>query len=102
MGTYIHVPSCLPHVKLQNVACTHTVTNNFGMRTWISELVQHTRNACHKLTLRRFATLCVWCTGIVAIGNDMHLFCIKSVSLYVVIMMIYVYECVHINKYMKM
>ena len=63
------------HVKLQKLACMHTVACNFGMRTRASEHMRHTRYAHHELALGLPHYTCGVTTGIVAVGNEMQLFC---------------------------
>ena len=80
MSTYL---LCL---KLQNLQCTHIVAYNFGMctsddsedmqYTWDT---QHTKDPCTSQAYAWFATLLVWCTGTIAIDNEMHLFYSLSV-----------------------
>ena len=65
----------LTHVKLQKLACAHTVACNFGMRTRASEHMRHTRNARHELALGLPYYMCGVTTGTVAVGNEMQLFC---------------------------
>ena len=48
---YMCVPAHLPHVKLKNLGCTHTVAHNFGVYTIASERMQHTSDARHKFAL---------------------------------------------------
>ena len=94
---YTRVLARLTRVKLQKLACARTVACNFGVRTWASEHMRHTRNARHKLALglphytcrvtrhtrnaRHELVLglphytCRVTTGTVAVGNEMQLFC---------------------------
>ena len=65
----------LMHVKLQKLACGCTVARNFGMRTWASEHMRHTRNARHELVLGLPHYTCGVTTSTVAVGNEMQLFC---------------------------
>ena len=65
----------LTHVKLQKLACAHTVVRNFGVRTWVSEHTRHTRNARHELALGLPHYTCGVTTGTVAVGNELQLFC---------------------------
>ena len=46
-----HTHTRLTHVKLQKLACAHTVAHNFGMHTWDSKHTQHMRDARYELTL---------------------------------------------------
>ena len=62
----------LTRVKLQKLACAHTVACNFGVRTQASE---HTRNAHHELALGLPHYTCGVTTGTVTVGNEMQLFC---------------------------
>ena len=45
------------------------------MCTWASEDMQHTRGACHELTLGLPHYTCGVATGSVAVGNEMQLLC---------------------------
>ena len=65
----------LTRVKLQKLACAHTVARNFGVRTRASEHTRHTRNAHHKLALGLPHYMRGVTTGTVAVGNEMQLFC---------------------------
>ena len=47
---YMHVPACLPCVKLK-MWCAHTVAHKFNICVPASEHTQHTSNVRHKLTL---------------------------------------------------
>ena len=69
------VLACLTHAKLQKLACAHTVACDFGVCTWDSKLMRHTRDAHHKLTLGLPHYMCGVTTGTVAVGNEMHLLC---------------------------
>ena len=48
---YKHMPTCLLHVKLKNLACICTVVHNFSVHTTTSEHVQHASDAHHELAL---------------------------------------------------
>ena len=71
---YTSVLICLMCVKLQKLACTHSVACNFGMCTWNSKYMQHTRDARHQLALGFPHYTCGVTTGI-AVGDEIQLFC---------------------------
>ena len=62
-------------LKLQKLACAHTVARNFGMRMRVSEHTQHMRNARHELALGLPHYMCGVTTGTVAVDNELQLFC---------------------------
>ena len=65
----------LTHVKLQKLACAHTVVHNFGVRMWDSKHTRHTRDARHELALGLPYYTCGVTTGTVAVGNEIQLLC---------------------------
>ena len=73
---HMRVLACLTRVKLQKL-CVHALlcAHNFGMCTQASEHTHHTRNARHELTLGLPHHTCGVTTGIVAVGNEMQMFC---------------------------
>ena len=48
---HMYVLACLTRAKLQKLVCAYTVACDFGVRTWDSKYVQHTRDAHHELAL---------------------------------------------------
>ena len=61
--------------KLQKLVCTTTVACDFGVRTWESKHIRHTRDACHELALGLPHYKCGVTTGTVAVGNEIQLLC---------------------------
>ena len=72
---HTRVLACLTRVKLQKLACAHTVARNFHVCTRASEHTRHTRNARHEFALGLPHYTCGVTTGTVAVGNEMQLFC---------------------------
>ena len=60
---YTHVPACLLHVKLKNLACICTVACKFDMHTPASEHMQRMSDAHHELALGLPECTCGQCTG---------------------------------------
>ena len=66
----------LAHVtraKVKKLACVRTVTCDFGMHTWDSKHMQHTRNARHELALGLLHYTCGVTTGTVVVDNEIQL-----------------------------
>ena len=70
----MHVLACLVCAKLQKLTCAHIVAGNISMYMWVSEHMQHTRDASHELTLGLPHYMCGVTTGTVAVGNKMQSF----------------------------
>ena len=64
----------LTRVKLQKLVCACTVERNFGMHTWVSKHMRHTRNACDELALGLPHYTCGATTSTVAVGNELQRF----------------------------
>ena len=75
MYRYTHVLAHLTCAKFRKLACAHTVTRDFGMRTRDSKHTRHTRDARHELTLGLPHYTCGVTTGTVEIGNEIQLLC---------------------------
>ena len=48
---YMHVSTCLLHIKFKNLACTCTVARNFGVCMFASEHMGHMTDGHHELAL---------------------------------------------------
>ena len=59
----------------QKLVCARTVAHNFGMHTWDSKHMRHTRDARHKLALGLPHYTCGVTTGTVTVGNEIQLLC---------------------------
>ena len=73
--TYTHVLVHLMSVKLQKLACAHTVLRDFGVHVRDSKHMRHMRDACHELALGLPHYTCGVTTGTVAVGNEIQLLC---------------------------
>ena len=54
----MQVSTNLPHVKLQNRVCAHTIACNFGVHTHTSEYMQHKKDPRHELMLDLLHYMC--------------------------------------------
>ena len=81
---YTRVLAHLTCVKLQKLACAHTVARDFGVHTWDSKHTQNMIDTRHELALGLPHYTCGVTTGTVAVGNEMHLLCSWLASLYAV------------------
>ena len=61
------------HAKVKKLACACTVARNFGVCTWDSKHMRHTRDACQELALGLPHYTCGVTTGTVAVGNEIQL-----------------------------
>ena len=72
----MRVLACLTCAKLQKLACACTVAHDFGMYTWDSKHMRHTRDCHHELALGHLPDYaCGVTTGTVAVGNEIQLLC---------------------------
>ena len=66
----------LTFAKLQKLVCVYTVAHNFGICTWPSEHMQHTRDVrTSRVALGLQQHTCDVGTFMVAVGNKIQLFC---------------------------
>ena len=72
---YMRVLARLMHAKLQKLACACSFAHDFGMRMCDSKYTWHTRYSHHELALGFPHYTCDVATGIVAVGNEIQLFC---------------------------
>ena len=70
---YTRVLARLTHTKVKKLACACTVAHDFGMCTWDSKHMRHTRDTHHKLALSFLHYTCGVTTGTVAVGNEIQL-----------------------------
>ena len=59
--------------KVKKLACAHTVAYDFGMRTWDSKHMRHTRDARHELELGLLHYTCGVTAGTVVVSNEIQL-----------------------------